>query len=141
AVAYIDIDLPIGQIPDAVDLGARQQMEFLVVELGNVGNRRLYPREQLLLPRVIQGVRLEDGNVDAVEKCEISEVRQRPCADHRPQATGCPVIDDICEILGDTHRDAGRAPGLQLDDPSVYDDRVRRGQGRPCDGAHRRLSR
>src|SRR5215472_10191061 len=113
-------------------------MEFLIVKLGDVSDRHLYPWKKLLLPCVVEGVRLEYGNIDATQKFKIGEVCQRALADDRHHAAGCPVIDDIREILGDTHRDAGRASRLQLDDPSVDKDRVGGGGCRPCGGSLRR---
>jgi len=43
-------------------------MEFFIVELCNICNRRLDTREELLLPYIVESIGLDDGNVDAAQE-------------------------------------------------------------------------
>ena len=101
AVARIYVDLAVGQVSDAFDLRARQQVEFLVVELGDVGDRRLRPCEKVLLLGVIEDVCRDDGKVDPAQKSEIDEVCERSVAEHRDHTPCRSVVDDVGEVLGD----------------------------------------
>jgi hypothetical protein len=78
-------------------------VEFLVVELGDVGDRRLGPCEKVLLLGVIEDGRGDDSDVDAAQKSEIDKVCERSVTEHRDHTPCRPVVDDVCEILGDAY--------------------------------------
>src|SRR5262249_15992409 len=72
--AQIDINLLIGEICDAVDLLAREKMELFIVELGDVSDPIIDTGNQVLLPRIIEHIRLKNGDINAAQQLEISEV-------------------------------------------------------------------
>src|SRR6267378_1201927 len=115
----IDIDLLVGEVRHRFDVLASEEMELLVVELGDVGSPIFETREQILLPRIIEHVYLQYGHVDAAQQFEVRQVLQRPLADDRQNPPRRTIIDDIGEILGDAHRYAGGASRLELDDTPV----------------------
>ena len=105
-------------------------MELLVVELGDIGDPVFDAGEEVLLPCIIENVRLQDRHVDAAQQLEVGEVLQRSFADDRQYPPRRPVVDDIGEILGNAHRDAGGARRFELDDTPV-DGNFRRRCGSP----------
>ena len=125
----IDVHLLVCQVCNTLDVAPGEQMELLVVELGDVGDPGFESREQTLLSRIIEHVGLKDGHVDAAQQLEVGDVLQRSLADDRQHPTCRPVVDDIGEILGDAHRDAGSAPRLEFYDTPVDDRDIRRRSG------------
>src|SRR6516162_643882 len=101
-------------------------MELFIIELGDISYPAFEAREVILLPGVIENVGLQNGHVDPAQQLEVGNVLQRSFTNDRQDTTRCPVIDDIREILGDAHRDAGGAPCLELDDAPVNYGNIRR---------------
>ena len=118
--AQIDVDPLICQIGDRFDVLPRKEVELFIIELGDIGRPVLDSREQVLLPRVIEHIGLENGHVDAAEQLQIGDVLQGSLADDRQDPPRRPVVYDICQILCDPHRDPGGARRLELDNTSVH---------------------
>ena len=94
-------------------------MELLIIELADIARPIFDARKQVLLPRVIEHVGLESCHVDAAEQLEICDVLQGSLADDRQDPPCRSIVDDICQIFGNPHRNPGGAGRLELDHTSV----------------------
>src|SRR5438105_8011345 len=80
--AQIDIDPLVRQICHALDFPPSQEVKLLVVQLSKVTYPRLDAGEVVRLLRMIEDIRLQDSEVDASQKFEISDVLQRSLTDN-----------------------------------------------------------
>ena len=78
------------KIRNTFDLWARQQMELLIVNAGDVGERGIYRGDQPLLFRVFEHIGLQNGLADAAHVFEIAQVLQGSLVDNRHYAPGAP---------------------------------------------------
>src|SRR5262245_5889454 len=60
----IDVYLLVGQLCDAFDLAPGEQMEFFVIEFGNIGNPAVESGEKVLLLGIVEDIGLQDGHID-----------------------------------------------------------------------------
>jgi len=54
------------------------------------------------------------------QQLQIGNILQRSLADDRQDPPRRPVVYEICQILGNPHRDPGAPRRLELDDTSVH---------------------
>jgi hypothetical protein len=52
-------------------------MKLLIIQLGNISNRRIDARKQVLLSDVIEDVRLQYREINTVQKLEVGNVLYR----------------------------------------------------------------
>ena len=83
-----EVDPLAAQVVDRGELVARQQMDLLVVELGDVGDLLLDPGVQVGALVEVEDVRLHDRDVDAAQQQQILDVAHRALADHRQHPGG-----------------------------------------------------
>src|SRR5438270_150128 len=70
------INVDVRELANISDIGAGEQVKFLVVEPRDVGHRRFDARQQFLLLRVIEDVTLDDRHIDAAQVFEVSQILQ-----------------------------------------------------------------
>ncbi len=70
-----------------LDVGARQQVKLLIVELGHIGERAVDPPNRVLLPRVVEDIGLHDRKVDAAQRLQVDDILQRSLAEDRDDPT------------------------------------------------------
>ena len=63
----IDVHLLVCQLCDAFNVAPSEQMELLVIELGDISDPAFEAGEIVLLARVIENIGLQDGHVDPAQ--------------------------------------------------------------------------
>lgn len=96
-----EIDLAAAQLVDRGEDVAREDVDLLVVQFGDVGDLILDAGIEILAPVEFKDVRLDDRNVDAAQQQEILDVAHRALADHRQHAQVVAVVESVGEIRGD----------------------------------------
>ena len=58
----------LGQVRDILNVVPREEMKFLIVEPGDIGDRVLDAGSEVLLPCIIEHIYLHYGHVDAAQQ-------------------------------------------------------------------------
>ena len=74
-------------------------MKFLIVELGDIGQRALNPGGKVLFADIVEHIGGHDREIDAAKIFKVGDVLQTALAEHRHDASRRAVIDDTGDLL------------------------------------------